>query len=375
MLNSVPGGEVTPSNALCIADAYACVRVLADAAASVPLIAYRRTGNGRERLEQGSIVELLSRPAPAMTQAVLIGQLVAHLNLHGNAYLGKYRKDGAVEQLALLPPDRVRPEIKAGRPLYELTGPQGEKSIHGPEDVVHIKALTTDGLVGLSPIRQARVALGLSGQLTEHAAEFFANDARPSGVLRVQRFAGTDSEDIDAIKTAFNTEHRGIENAHKIAVLAGEVEFVPFSIPLDDAQFLEQRKLSAVEVARVFRVPPWMIGADAGTSMTYSNTEMQALQFVTYSLRPWLVLIEQALSGDPDLFAARNYCEFLLDALLRADSKTRAEFYTRALDPITGWMNRDEVRQRENLEAESSGVGPGGVGASSNGKVPEQVFG
>jgi HK97 family phage portal protein len=275
--------------------------------------------------------------------------------------VGKYRQGGEIVQLGLLLPDRVRPEIKAGRPRYEVTDYRGNKTMHGVEDIVHIKALTTDGLVGLSPIRQARIVLGLSGQLAEHSSVFFANDARPSGVLKLKRFAGSDSEDVDKLKESFNAEHKGGENAHKIAVLAGEAEFVPFSMPLDDAQFLEQRKLSAVEVARIFRVPPWMIGADPGQSMTYSNTEQQALQFVTYSLRPWLVCIEQAFSNDPDLFGPREYVEFLLDALLRADSKTRAEFYKLALDPITGWMNRDEVRQRENLEPEPAqpGVPPG----------------
>jgi len=102
-------------------------------------------------------------------------------------------------------------------------------------------------------------------------------------------------------------------------------------------------------------VPPWMVGADAGSSMTYSNVESQALAFVTYSLRPWLVAIEQALSADEDLFPGTLYCEFVLDALLRADSSTRAAVYTAALDPVTGWMDRDEVRGLENLEPRPAG--------------------
>ena len=145
-------------------------------------------------------------------------------------------------------------------------------------------------------------------------------------------------------------------NAHRVAVMAGEVEFLPISMPADDAQFLEQRKLSATEVARIFRVPPWMIGADAGSSMTYANVESQALAFVSYSLRPQLVLVEQALTADPDLFPAGVYAEFLLDGILRADSSTRSEVYARALDPVTGWMSRQEVRKLENLPAEPAFV-------------------
>jgi HK97 family phage portal protein len=351
MLQSAPAGSVTPGTALTVGDAYACVRVLADAAASVPLIPYRRTQNGRERVEGGRLVELLQRPAPATTQAGLVGQIVAHLNTYGNAYLGKFRRDGALDQLALLAPDRVQPEIRGGRPLYTLTGPMGEQSVHGTDDIVHIKALTTDGLVGLSPVRQARTVLGLSDQLAEHAATFFANDASPRGVLKLQRF-GDSTEQVDSLKAQWNAGHKGTENAHKIAIISGEVDFLPVSMPLDDAQFLEQRKLSAVEVARIFRVPPHLIGADTGESMTYSNLETAAIEFVTYSLRPWLVAIEQAITNDPDLCSERQYVEFLLDSLLRADHATRAEVYAKALDPITGWMTHAEVRKRENLDPE-----------------------
>lgn len=357
MLQSPPGGSVTPTTALAIGDAYACVRVLADAAASVPLIAYRRTSQGRERVESGRLVDLLRRPGPATTQANLIGQLVAHLNLHGNGFIGKYRKGDQVEQLGLLAPDRVEVELKAGRPVYTLTGPQGQRSTHGPEDIVHVKGISIDGVLGLSPVRQARVVLGLSGQLAEQARSFFANDARPSGILKVTEHGGAD--DLKTLRDVWEGKHQGAENAGRIAVFSGDtVEFTAVGMPLDDAQFLEQRKLSAVEVARIFRVPPWLIGADTGDSLTYSNAESQNLAFVTHSLRPWLVQIEQAITADPDLVAGRQYVEFLLDSLLRADSKTRADVYEKALSPDTGWMTRAEVRERENLPPEPEPDGP-----------------
>lgn len=338
---------VTTSNALQIADAYACVRALADAAASLPLIPYRRTSSGRERLE-GRTADLLRSPAPATTQAGLLGQMVAHLQLFGNAYVGKFRdSDGQVDQLAMLHPERVIPQVKAGRPLYEVLDGHGARSFHGTEDIIHVKGLTVDGLVGLSPVRQSRVALGLSQQLAEHASMFFVNDGRPAGILKMPVM---DPAGDQLFANDYSRNNVGMRNAHRIAVLTGEVEYIPMTMPLDDAQFLQQRQLSATEVARIFRVPPWIIGADSGSSMTYSNTEQQSLHFVTYSLRPWLVAIEQALSADPDLFGPRQYCEFLLDALLRSDSKTRAEVYALALDPISGWMDRSEIRRLENLE-------------------------
>ena len=112
--------------------------------------------------------------------------------------------------------------------------------------------------------------------------------------------------------------------------------------------------MSTQEVCRVFRIPPWMVGASSGDSLTYSNTESQALAFVTFSLRPWLVTIEQAITADSDLCRGSLYVEFLLDALLRADSKTRADVYALALDAERGWMTRREVRRLENLEPEGT---------------------
>jgi HK97 family phage portal protein len=359
LAGSAPGPTITPESALATADAYACVRALSDAAASLPLMAYRRTAAGRERFD-GPVADLLDRPAPAVTQANLVAQIVAHLSLFGNSFVGKFRNGaGRVEQVACLHPERVTPELRGGLPLYTVTGPKGERSTHGPGDIVHIRGLSLDGLVGLSPVRQCRQALGLSSTLTEHAARFFQNDARPSGIVKMAHgdSGGPDSQ-LEYLRAAWTQGHAGMPNAHRVAVMAGEVEFIPISMPADDAQFLEQRKLSATEVARIFRVPPWMIGADAGSSMTYANVEQQALAFVTYSLRPWLVLIEQALTADPDLCPPGTYVEFLLDALLRADSATRSAIYTRALDPITGWMSREEVRRLENLPAETAFVRP-----------------
>ncbi len=351
LATSAGAPAITPQGALSIADAYACVRALADAAASLPLIAYWRTGQGRERLN-GRTPDLLAHPAPATTQSGLVGQMVAHLNLYGNAYVGKFRSAaGQIDQLALLHPERVIPELKAGRPIYTVTGPKGERSVHGTDDIIHIKGLSTDGLVGLSPVKQCRAALGLSSALTTHASKFFENDARPGGILALPRTS-------DGLDRQWADKFGGAENAHRVAVVTGEVTFTPLGMPHNDAQFLEQRKLSATEIARVFRVPPWIVGAEDGSSMTYSNTEQQGLHFVTYSLRPWLVAIEQALSADRDLFAPNQYAEFLIDALLRAQSSTRAEVYTRALDPITGWMTREEVRRLENLEPEPNPAPP-----------------
>lgn len=351
LLSWTPPGSVTPTNALQGADVYAAVRCLSDAAASLPLHVYRRVGEGRERVDNAT-AELLRRPDAATTTPNLIGQLMAHLNLHGNAFLGKWRgQDGSIEKLALLAPDRVQVEVRAGRPSYVVTGLQGRATRHGTEDIIHVKALSTDGLVGLSPIRQCRVALGLASDLAEHAQTFFANDATPRGLLRLEHF-GDASAQVAELREGFEGQHKGVANAHRIAVVSGEVSFSPISLPPEDAQLLESRQFSSQEIARIFRIPPWMLGVASGDSLTYANVESQSLAFTTYSLRPWLVTIESALSADRDLFRAGTYCEFSLDALLRSDSLTRAQVYEKALDPITGHMTRAEVRQLENLPEE-----------------------
>lgn len=355
MFSELPDGSrgVTPETAMRVADVYACVRVLADAAGSVPLHHFRRTQNGRQRITSGRAIELLERPAPATTQANLIASLVAHLNLYGNAYLGKFKDSaGQVVQLGLLRPDRVTPELKAGTPRYTLTSEHGERSEHGVDDILHIKGLSTDGLIGLSPIRQCRTALRTAEGAGKFIDQYLAEGARPSGILKLPAGGG---ESADRLRAQFGSRHAGQQNMHKVAVIGGDVEWIAMSATLGDLEFVEQRRISTAEIARIFRIPPWMIGAASGDSLTYSNVEQQQLAFVTHSLRPWLVSIEQAITADPDLCRGTNqYVEFVLEALLRADHMTRANVYEKALNPETGWLTRAEVRRFENLDPEDN---------------------
>lgn len=344
-------GTATPASALANPDVWACVRALADAAASCPLIAYRRSDDGRRRAS-GRTAELLRAPAEGTTQAAFVATVMTHLLLYGNSYVGKYRDgNGRVEQLLTIPPDRVTVERRRGRIVFTVADEAGRISERSLKDVVHVKALSTDGLAGLSPIRQMRLALELNGAVREAATGLFVNGGRPSGILKM---SGAGSQDqLEQLRAAWSAKHTG-DRQGGIAVMSGDVEFTAVSMPADDAEFVAARKLSAAEVARCFRIPPWMIGAEGGDSMTYSNTESQALAFVVFSLQPWLRAIEQALTADRDLFGPSAFAEFLIDGLLRADSKTRAEVYTAALHPQTGWMRRDEVRRLENLEPETA---------------------
>jgi HK97 family phage portal protein len=342
--------NVNTANALRVADAYACVRVLADSVASLPLKVYRRTPTGRVPARSDSrAVQLLERPSPGSTSADLISQVMVHLNVHGNAYIGKFRAEGEIVQLGCLDPIQVRVDLTGQRITYTISRREGV-SEHGPEDILHIKAMSSDGLTGLSPVTQARLTLALSSNLQEHAKQYFEEGSRPSGILTLPLGM---SDESGRLKEGWRNEQGGVTKMHRIAILEGDAKFQPIAFSADDSQFLGQRQLSATEVARVFRVPPWLIGAPTGDSLTYDNTLEQNRHFVTHSLRPWLVRIERALSNDTDLCPGNTYVQFDLDGLLRADAATRSEIYTRALDPITGWMRRSEVRELEELPPES----------------------
>jgi HK97 family phage portal protein len=340
---------ISPNTALATPTVWSCVRVLADAASSCPLLVYRRLPDGGRLRVGGRTAELLQRPAEGTTEADLVATLIAHLTLWGNAYLGKYRDaDGRVDQLLPLDPSQVQVERRAGRIVFSVVTVDGRLVELTTDDVVHIKGLSNDGLVGLAPITQMRQALVADDAVRTASTSLFTNNGRPSGVLSGPRLNQTQA---DTIKDTWNSKLGGAQ-AGAIAVVTGDLTFTPLAMPADDAQYVEARKLSATEIARAFRVPPWLIGAGDDSSMTYSNTESQMIAFTTLSLQPWLRSIEQALTNDADLFSSNQFAEFLIDGLLRADSRTRAEVYAMALDPQKGWMTRDEVRRAENLPPE-----------------------
>jgi HK97 family phage portal protein len=357
---TVSGQPVGGRAALRLVDVLACVRCLAETASTLPLAAYRRLPDeGRQRLTSGKLYDLLEAPAPAVTQSNLIGQMVSALACNGNTFVGKFRNgDGQIEQLGVLPGGAVTVQIVGGEPLYRYwpAYPQttGEERTLTARDVLHVRLPVTDelGVLGLSPLRQAREALGLAKALEVEDASTVANSSTPLGIGTVTPGPGADDL-VENLKQGFEARHRGAENRGRMAFVTGEVKFSALSISPLDAQFVERRQLSTVEIARLFRVPPWMIGAKSGDSHTYSNVEGQSRSFLTFSLSPYLVAVEQAVSNDPDLCAGNVFVEFLRDAILTANTTERFAAYAVALgNPTTGaqgWMTVDEVRQRENL--------------------------
>lgn len=352
------GEVVSVERSLGLDSVFAATRLISETGGTLPLKVYERLAEGGRAEADDPVYDLLhDEPNPEMTAADVWSLTLTHGALWGNGFLGKRRAGGPVPELWPLLPERMQVGRSGSRKFYLYRREDGRQEQMSADDVIHVRGVSLDGLVGLSPIGLAREMVGaaLAGQ--RFSGRFLANAAVPRGVLEV---AGELSE--PAAQKLSNQWQRaqGGRNLGKVAVLEGGVTFKPITMPLEDAQFVEQMKLSVQQVARIFGVAPELIGGESGGSLTYSTVEGQALAFLTYCLRPWLVRIEQALRRDQDLFPRRpgarrrRYPEFLQDAMLRADTKTRAEVNALALDPAKGWLNRDEVRAMENRGPESS---------------------
>ena len=353
-------GDLSPPDALRIADVFACIRCLADTAASLPLLAYRRLPDGSREQFSGRVTDLINRPSPGNTSYNLVGSIVGHLNAWGNCYVGKYRgPDGIVAQLVPLDPPSVQVELVDGQPSYTFMDQTGVQRL-GTADVLHIKMLSFDGIVGVSPIGQVRNAFGLAQNLAVHADSFAKNGGRPSGVLRVSGWRTAQPGAAEDVRDDWSDKFVGADKSGKLLLLTGEgdVSYQQLSLSLEDAQFVAQRQLSTLEIARIFRVPAWMVNASTQQSMTYSNVTNETLSFQKFNLQPQLVAIEQAFSADSDLSPQTVAVEFDIDRLLRADALTRAQVYTAALNPATGWLTRDEVRELEGYAPEGEPAPP-----------------
>ncbi len=353
------GETVTVEKALTLDTVIACVRVLADSVGALPLRVYRRqTGGASMSEEWSSPVSRLLRdePNPEMTAIDLWSMVVAWLATNGNAYLGKQRVGGELVALWPIHPDRVRVGREQGRKVFLVRSEDGAtERRYRADDVIHIRGLSLDGLMGLSVLAYARNSIGAGLAMDAYQGSFYNNDATPRGTLNV---AGklTD-ERKTALARAWRALFGGARNSHKVAVLEDGVTFTPISVSLEDAQFVESQQMTARKVCRIFRVPPEMVGLDSGNSLTYSTVEGQGIQFERYTIRPWLARIEQALNRDRDLFPGPTrgvFCEFDTQSLLRADLKTRFEAYALALDPAKGWLKPNEVRPWERLPTDPS---------------------
>ena len=352
---STSGKAVTERSAMQMTAVYSCVRILAEAIAGLPLHLYRYTPDGSKvkAVDHPLYLLLHDEPNPEMSSFVFRETLMPHLLLWGNAY-AQIIHNGKGEVVALYPlmPNRMSVDRdKHGQLYYTYTRASDEaKTMTGttvllpPSDVLHIPGLGFDGLVGYSPIAMAKNAIGLAIATEEYGAKFFANGAAPSGVLE---HPGT-IKDPSRVREAWMSQFGGSANSGKVAVLEEGMKYTPISISPEQAQFLETRKFQINEIARIFRIPPHMVGDLEKSSC--SNIEQQSLEFVKYTLDPWVIRWEQSIQRAllrPEE-KKRYFAKFNVEGLLRGDYQSRMNGY--AVARQNGWMSANDIRELENLD-------------------------
>jgi len=348
-------GPVTPSSAMQIAAVFACVRVLSESLASLPLIFYERQERSKKRATNHPVYRLLhDLPNPEHTSVEMRMMMQGHLATWGNAYAQiVYDRRAQVLELWPLRPDCMTVE----RLLPDLTLRYRYSSVeYGTVDfewyeILHLRGLGFDGLLGYSPIRLMERTLGVSNKLELYGDKFYDNGARPG--LMLKHPGKLSQQAFTRLLSSWEARHQGVENAHRVAILEEGLDVATVGIPPQDAQFLETNKFQRTQIASIFRVPPHMIG-DLERA-TFSNIEQQSIEFVTFTLAPWLAIWEQAIARDLLSPAEREryFAEFLVDGLLRGDTGSRYQAYQSAI--TTGWMTPNEAREKENLNPMDGG--------------------
>lgn len=355
---STSGKVVNEKTAMQMTAVYSCVRILSEAIAGLPLFVYKYGDDGSKDkyLDHPLWRVLHDEPNPEMTSFVFRETMMNHLLLMGNAYAQIIRNArGDVVALYPLMPDRMTVDRDSQGRLYyryrkssddapEVSKNKPHDIILAPSDVLHILGLGFDGLVGYSPIAMAKNAVGLAIAAEEYGAKFFANGAAPGGVLE---HPGT-LKDPERIRESWQSTFGGSANSNKIAVLEEGLKYTPIAISPEQAQFLETRKFQINEIARIFRVPPHML-ADLEKS-SFSNIEQQSLEFVKYTLDPWVIRWEQAMNKSLLLDSEKRsvFTKFNVDGLLRGDYASRMTGYATARQ--NGWMSANDIRELENLD-------------------------
>ncbi len=355
---STSGKVVNERTAMQISAVYACVRVLAESLAQLPLDLFTYRGSvGSERDRSLPLYRVLhDEPNPEMTSFTFRETLQTHLLLWGNAYAQIVRNymGQTIGLYPLLPEQMsVERDEETGSIFYRyrlsrdgiVNGLKaGQEVILEAEDVLHIPGLGFDGLVGYSPIAMMRNSLGSAIATDEYSAKFFENGATPSGVLEHPGVL----KDPKKLRDSWHEAYGGSANAGKVAILEEGLTFKTISIPPQDAQLIESRKYQVTDIARIFRIPPHMIG-DLEKA-TFSNIEQQSLEYVKYTLDPWLARWEQSMNRRLLTSEEKkdHYIQFNAEGLLRGDLKSRNDAY--AVARQNGWMSANDIRRKEGMD-------------------------
>ena len=345
--NTAAGATVTADTAQRLSAVWACVRLLTDVVSTMPCHAY--TAGSRDPVDPAP--PMLRSPAAGVPFHDWIAQVLRSLLLTGNAWGIITSRVGAglrPSQIELIAPHRVTVQVATdGTVTYRLDGREIDR-----DDLWHLRAYPTPGsLLGLSPIGHAAQSVGVGLAAETFGAQFFGDGATPSGLLTTdQRLSNEQARQLSAVWNTFFNNRRG---ERRVAVLGDGTKFQPVSVRPEESQFLETQRFTVAQICRLYGVPPEMVGADSGNSLTYANVEMRSIDFLTYAINPWLVRLETALT---DLVPRGQYVKFNAGGLLRTDLKTRYESYEIGLR--AGFLTRDEVRQLEDREPLSVAAAP-----------------
>lgn len=348
--------NVTEDTAMRFSAVYAAIRIIAETVASLPIKVFeRKAGGGRAEVSSHPVSTLMAvEPNRDMTPMVYRETSQSHILSWGNSF-DEIVMNGRGEAVELIPrhPSRVRPfRSNSGMLQYDITYDSGENRTLDRSQVMHVPGLGGDGIVGWSPIRLMRESIGMGLAAERFGARFYGNAARPSMVAKHKGVLG--DEAYARLKKDLDNQYSA-DNSHGVLLFEDDMDVTILTMPLEEAQFLESRKFQVVDIARIYRIPPHML-AEMDRA-TFSNIEQQSLDFEKHTLRPWLVRREQEVNRK--LFSGRQkgryFIKHVVEGLLRADINTRFSAYAMAFQ--NGWLNIDEIREREDLNPLPDGQG------------------
>jgi HK97 family phage portal protein len=339
----IPANSGDIAGALQASAVWACCRVISCSVGSLPGRVFEETLAGKVRAEKHPLWRLLTiQPNPLMTLSQWVQTSVLHLLLYGNAYTVPQYEDGEAVALWPIPPDRVA--IKSapdGTYSYRVTHASGEQKDYLPSELLHFRIFSLDGVIGLSPIEYHRLTFEIDAASRVFAVNLYANGGRPSGVLSYP--SRLREEQIVNIRSSWKQVHGGTTGVGSICILENGAKYESIAIPPEQLQFIAQQKFSVETIARIFGVPPHLIGAM--DKPTYASVEQQALEFLQYTLQPIVTSLEKTIQSV--LLEEPLFYKFNIASFERSDIKTRYAAY--ATGRQWGWLSVNDIRELEDM--------------------------
>ncbi len=350
---TLTGVRVSETTAMNYSAVYACVRIISETIASLPLNVYKRLDIGKRKATEHPLYKVLHlKPNDDMTSFTWRELMATQLNLNGNSYNYKLRDEHGIIR-GFMPLLANRMEVTIGdndEVKYNYEFKDGIKRQVPKEDILHIPGLSFNGIVGRSPISMAKEAIGLGMALEEFGSRFFSNSTNIGGVA--QHPGKLTKQGYENLRSSINEVYQGLGKSHSLLLLEEGMKYEKITIPPNDAQFIESRRFQLEEIARIFRIPKHLLQDLMNAS--FSNIEHQSIDFVVHTIRPWLVRIEQAINADDEIFSDKDYfCEFVVDGLLRGDTSARSEYYVKMIQ--NGVYSPNDVLEMENKNAYPGG--------------------